>query len=332
MEYKSVKGFSGWSQFGMLLVFLGLAFVVAGIVQTVLLFKILPEGTSLTEMAAALEKAMVLPENMVTLQISQVVGTFLLFFLPAVLFTIVVHGKNPFWIGFNPYLKPVQLVLAFAIIFLANVAAGPLADLSKTILVNFPSIDAVAKKLEIAYNQQVMAMSNLSSWPQYIVAVFIIAFFPAVFEEVLFRGVLQNLLVRWWRSPIAGILVASILFSVIHGSIYLFATRIVLGIVLGVIYYKSKNIWVNIIAHFLNNALAVSQLFYMNKTTGKIDLNKLDVTIPWWAALLATSALVFLFYLFSKKSLPLTAKIDVKEKVLLAKADPFRGIAGDVNV
>ena len=331
MEYKSVKGFSGWSQFGFLLVFLGLAFVVAGIVQTALLFSILPEGTSLAGLATALEKAMFLPENMAMLQISQVVGTFLLFFLPAVLFAIVVHGKNPFWLGFNPYLKPAQLILAFAIIFLANVAAGPLADLSKLIVANFPSIDVIAKKLELAYNQQVLAMSNLGSWPQYIVAIFIIAFFPAVFEEVMFRGVLQNLLVRWWKSPVAGIVVASILFSLIHGSIYLFITRILLGVVLGVLYHKSKNIWVNIIAHFLNNALAVSQLFYMNKTSGKIDLAKLDVTIPWWLALLALSAMVFLFYVFGKQSVGLAGKIEAKEKLLFAEADPFKDIAGNVN-
>jgi hypothetical protein len=45
MQYKSIKGFSGAGSFGMLLVFLGLGFILAGGVQLVIGMQLIPAGT-----------------------------------------------------------------------------------------------------------------------------------------------------------------------------------------------------------------------------------------------------------------------------------------------
>ncbi len=323
MEYRSVKGLSGISQFGILCVFWGLGFVASGFAQVSILSTAMPAGTSISDLATSLQKIMTDPKFAVQLQVAQVVGTFVLFFIPAVLFSLVVHGKNPFWLGFNTNFKPAQIALGFALIFLANICAGPLTDMSKSIVAHFPDLNALGKKLEDAYNQQVMAMSNLQTLPQYLLGLLIIAFFPAIFEEVLFRGVIQNLLVKWLRSPWAGILIASVLFSLIHGSVYLFFARVVLGIVLGLLFYYSKNIWVNIIAHFLNNAFAVTQLYYLNKIKGKIDIAQVDPAVPWWAGLLALTAIIVLLIYFKKISALPASITQTKEEKLLKMADPF---------
>ena len=55
-------------------------------------------------------------------------------------------------------------------------------------VMHFPHLNEMAKNLENAYNDQVVALSNLKSWPEFIMAIFIMAFFPALFEEVFFRG------------------------------------------------------------------------------------------------------------------------------------------------
>ncbi len=331
MEYKSIKGFSGWGAFGMLLLFLGGGFFLALIVQVAILFQIMPAGTSLQNMEPALKALMKDPSNTGAMQLSQVLGTLCLFFIPAVLYSWVTNGKNKFWLGFNKYFTWKQVLIGFIIIFLANLVAGPLADLSKYIVGFFPGLNATALRLEQAYNEQLLAMSNLSSWPQYILALFIIAFFPAVFEEVFFRGAMQSLFIRWWKSPWLGIIVTSIIFSFIHGSIYLFLSRFILGLILGIIYYRSKNIWVNIIAHFLNNAIAVTQLFILSRTGKKIDPAAIDPQIPWWAGILGTAAIIGLFLLFDYVSRQKLERINAKEKILVVSQDPFAGIAGNVN-
>src|SRR6478672_12464185 len=252
MQYRSPKGYSGWGSLGMLTAFFFGGFIITGIVQLIIGFKMVPEGTGLGNMTTELLKAMENPANVGLLRLMQVLGTLFMLCLPALAYNRVVNGKSFFWMGFNQHVWISQVLIGFAIIFLANVMAAPLADLSKSVIAHFPALDAQAKELEDAYNKQILLMSNLRNWKEYIMALFIMAFCAALFEELFFRGVMQTLFTKWWKSPFMAILVTSIIFSLIHFSIYHFFTRIILGFVLGYMFYQTKNIWVNTIAHFLN--------------------------------------------------------------------------------
>lgn len=325
MSFRSVKGYSPGGQLGILFLFLIVGFILAAIAQLVIIMQMSSPGSSVLDPDAAM-KAMLDPANVGLARLAQVFGTFFLLFVPAVLYSLVTNGPDKFWLGFNNYLNFFQVLIGFAIIYAANMFAAPIADLSKTIIANFPAIDVMAKKMEATYNEQVLALSNLRSWPEFLTAVVIMAFFPALFEEVFFRGALQNILVRWLNKPIIAIIITSLLFSFIHLSIYLFLSRAILGFVLGLMYHKSKNIWVNVIAHFLNNAIAVGQLFWMSTQSKKIDVESLDTDVPWWAGVFALLALVGLFYLLQKYSAANKLKVAEKEAALFAKGntyDPF---------
>jgi len=332
MQYKSIKGFTGWGQLGILFVFLGLGFILAGGSQLLIGMQLIPAGTPAAKIGEAMLKALMDPKNVAMARLSQVLGTFLLLFIPTVLYSMVVNGKNKFWLGFNSWFSPAQILIGFFIILVANLLASPLADLTKSVVAHFPSLNAFAKNLEDTYNEQVLALSNLKSWGEFIMALFIMAFFPALFEELFFRGAMQNLLEKWWKSPLMAILVTSLVFSFIHFSVYLFLSRAVLGFVLGMMYYKTKNIWVNIVAHFLNNAIAVAQLFYLSSRSEKLDVDKLDPQLPWWVGIIALAILIFLFKLLEKYSENNKARIMAKEQVLLAEADPFHSFAKNENI
>lgn len=88
--------------------------------------------------------------------------------------------------------------------------------------------------------------------------ILIIAIMAGIGEELLFRGVLQKILINWTRNTHVGILCAAIIFSAIHFQFFGFFPRMILGMVLGYLYVWSKSIWVPIIAHALNNALTVT--------------------------------------------------------------------------
>ena len=317
MEYRSVKGMTGWGQLGILLVFTGAGFILAGIVQLGIAYQLVPPGLPLDKMGDAMVKALLLPENVTYSRIAQVSGTFLFLFLPAVAYMLICHGKNKFWLGFNKHINARQIVLGFFLIFLANIIANPLEDLSKAILANFPALNALGMRMEDAYTEQVMALSNLKSWGEFFMALVIMAFFPALFEEVFFRGAVQTLLERWWKKPLLAVLFTSLLFSFIHMSVFLFLSRAVLGFVLGLMYQRSKNLWVNIIAHFLNNTVAVIQLFWISKHTQKIELDKLDPKLPWWGAVTALAFTFGLFLLFEKFSVKNRTQIAFEEQNLL---------------
>ncbi|MEJ7610406.1 MAG: CPBP family intramembrane glutamic endopeptidase [Ferruginibacter sp.] len=330
MQYKSVKGFTGWAQLGFLFVFLGLGFILAGGIQLLLTLQMLPPGTKITDPDAVM-KAILAPGNVNMARLMQALGTLFLLFIPAVLWSWVSNGKNMFWLGFSKYISGRQLILGFLIIFTAAFAAAPLADLSKWIVGHFPSLDATAKKMEEQYTQQALALSDLRGWGDYLIALVIMAFLPAMFEEVFFRGALQNLLVKWLRKPVVGILITSLIFSLIHLSVYLFLSRFVLGIALGLMFHLTKNIWITVIAHFLNNAIALSQLFFAAKTTGKKSLEQLEPHVHWSVGILSVAVLAGLFIFLKKYSVLNKARIEAKENFLIAAADPFRSFAEAEN-
>lgn len=104
---------------------------------------------------------------------------------------------------------------------------------------------------------------NVNSIRALMLNLFMIAVIPAIGEEFLFRGVLQKQFRQWFGNIHFAIFVAAFLFSAMHMQFFGFIPRLVLGIILGYLYYFSKNLWIPIIAHFFNNAIAVV-VYYLN--------------------------------------------------------------------
>jgi len=327
MQFKSVKGFTGWAQLGILLAFIGLGLVLAAGIQLYFAMKTLgPTNLPLAESGDAMLKALLKPENAVYAQLSQIFGTFFLLFVPSILFILVCYGKL-LWAGFNKYFTVNQVLIGFLIIFTANFFAIPFEEISKSIFAHFPHWDKLAKQAEDLYNDAVTSMSTLNTWPQFFIAVFIIAFLPALFEELFFRGVVQNLLVRWLKKPIIAITISSIIFSIIHGSYYLFISRFVLGYILGLLFYQSKNIWVNTFAHFFNNFMAIVQLFVVNTSKAvKPGTDALDPKMPAWSLLITLGILIVLFKQFKKISTRKREQIETEENLAIAGNNPFNDL------
>jgi membrane protease YdiL (CAAX protease family) len=64
-------------------------------------------------------------------------------------------------------------------------------------------------------------------------------------------------------------------------SYYGFLARVALGVVLGLIFYYGKNIWLNIFAHFLNNGIAVTQLYILTRSGKNIKEVMNDDSLPF---------------------------------------------------
>lgn len=98
---------------------------------------------------------------------------------------------------------------------------------------------------------------NATTWGGFLSNLFLIAIMAGISEELLFRGVLQKILIYWTRNVHWGILLTAIIFSAIHLQFFGFFPRMALGILLGYLYFYSKSIWVPIIAHAVNNGLTL---------------------------------------------------------------------------
>lgn len=85
----------------------------------------------------------------------------------------------------------------------------------------------------------------------------VLAIFPALGEEILYRGIVQQHLTRLWNRPWVAILVAGALFSAMHVQFAGFLPRFALGIFLGCAFHFGKSLWLPVSLHLLNNALVV---------------------------------------------------------------------------
>ena len=103
----------------------------------------------------------------------------------------------------------------------------------------------------------VRAFLRMNSFFDLAYNLFIIAIIPAIGEELFFRGYLQKQLRNLFNNIHLSILLTAFLFSAVHLHFHGLLPRFVLGILLGYLLYWSKNLWIPIIAHFVNNALAV---------------------------------------------------------------------------
>ena len=196
----------------------------------------------------------------------QTVSSVFGFFIPAIA-TAALLNRKPFrLIGFAKKITGSQIGLVVVIMFLALFSSELFGYLNQHIPLS-SSLKTSFQKLEDDYDTQVQAIMQLKRFSDYLLGLVIMAFLPALCEETLFRGGLQNFLSRSTKKPWLAILIVSILFSAVHFSYYGFLPRMFLGIVLGFIYYYTGSLWLSVLAHFANNAFAVSQFYFSNSAS-----------------------------------------------------------------
>lgn len=88
-----------------------------------------------------------------------------------------------------------------------------------------------------------------------------LAFLPAICEEVFFRGVMQVSLLNYFK-PRTAIGVTAFFFAAYHINPWYFLFYFVLGCYFGWVFFKTRHIGLSMLAHFINNVVAVS-LFHL---------------------------------------------------------------------
>ena len=128
----------------------------------------------------------------------------------------------------------------------------------------------------------------------------VIAIAPAIGEELLFRGYLQQSFSKWLSNPHVAIIVTAVLFSAIHLHFQGFLPRFILGVLLGYLFYWSGSLWLPILAHFANNAQAVIFSYPTFKADSGVYSVLSDVEVDPMMALFSFASVVVLLFMFYK--------------------------------
>ena len=118
-----------------------------------------------------------------------------------------------------------------------------------------------------------------------------------IFEEIVFRGIIQKGLMNKGIKPWKAIFISAVIFGLVHGNPWQFVGAVLLGSVLGLVYYKTKSLLLPILLHAFNNLCSAVLIFY-----GKTESFADTFHVSEWLVL-GVGILLFttFFYLFMKK-------------------------------
>lgn len=231
-------------------------------------------------------------------RVSQTILSICVFFLPPIIVARLMSKQPLTYLGLRQSASLTVYLVIVVLMLLTIVIGGSMATLNELIPLT-PQMELYFKSMEEDYMTQIEVMSQMSNWTDFVIALIVMAFIPAVVEEVFFRGGFQNMMYRSTGNFWVAIIVTSLLFSAIHFSFYGFLTRLTLSIVLGLFYAQTRNLWIPILAHFINNAIGVGEVFYL-RSTGQSLQDGVGDKFPIWWGLLATAAFVIIFRKYQK--------------------------------
>ena len=206
-----------------------------------------------------------------------------MFVIPGIMFSYLIYKSK--WLQFLRLHQSPKMVNWF-VGFLLLLVSFPLIQYSFYVNSELIPLPEWARAMEDNTAGVIEALLNTDSVLLVLFNVLIIAVVPAIGEEIIFRGLLQGKIMDSLKNPVAAIWITAFLFSAMHMQFEGFIPRLLLGALLGYLYYWTNNLWVPIIAHFLNNFIqVVAQYMYSNEMS-ELNIDEMD-SVPAWQALIS---------------------------------------------
>ena len=246
------------------------------------------------------KSAVITPQLTNQFKLAQLTSSILIFIVPALLFGYFSSPKVLPYIGIQKSLSLLLVLASIVFLFAVQPFVGWLGNLNQKI--TFGSLQKTFEETEAVYNRAIGAFLKMSTVGDFLINLFIMALLPAIGEELFFRGALQKVLFRLSNVGWLSILISSAVFALLHGTVFKILPIFVLGLMLGTIYYLTRNLWYTIIIHFLNNAFAVFAVYYSSKSEMLKKLADESLAVPIYLALLSLVLAVAIIYFMKKKS------------------------------
>lgn len=220
------------------------------------------------------------PLSTASLKWLQFIQTASFFLLPPLCMAYLWSKKPLQWLHLRPTTLPTA-AMAVALILLALPAINLLGYINQqmTLPAFLAPLEAWMKTQEQNAAILTERFLNVQTFGGLLANILLMAALPAISEELTFRGVIQGLFNSSSHrttnsSPHLAIWCSAILFSAIHLQFYGFIPRMLMGALFGYMLVWTGSMWIPILMHFANNAMAV--LLYFMAQRQHWDMDKLD--------------------------------------------------------
>lgn len=214
-------------------------------------------------------------------------------FIPPMIFAAVRSRRKEMEIGAvgspldDGQFAPLGGWLCAALVIVVTLAAGVVSDGITNYLPEMP--EWLKTALE--------SMTQGVFWVNFIC----VAIFAPIFEEWLCRGMVLRGLLNRGVKPFWAILFSAVFFGLIHMNIWQMIPAILLGVIFGYVYWKTRSLKLTMLMHFTNNAFA---LILSHVDAFKDMESWLDALGQWYWPVLAVSILLVALFFVTFKRIP----------------------------
>ncbi len=220
-------------------------------------------GIGMNELSSSLQMR---PENIHIIKFFQSIQSIGVFVIPPFFIALLFSQNIKEYLSFDRVPAFSSFILAAFSVILALPFINFLVEIN--LMMHLPTwlseIEQWMLNSESQAQKLLVLFMDVDTLPALLVNLFIMAVIPAIGEELLFRSFLQKTLTRWTRNTHWGVWIAAFIFSAFHLQFYGFLARLFLGVLFGYLLVWSSSIWLPILAHFVNNAMAVIAFYYTN--------------------------------------------------------------------
>lgn len=240
------------------------------------------------------------PRYVAASKLIQILGATGTFIVPAFLFSYLFEGDLFSYYQFRNPARSLPLLLTVAMMVAVVPFINYLAEINMKMEIPIRGLDNFLRMMESDAEEIMRAFTNTRTFWGLLVNVLMIGVIAAVGEELIFRGLLQRLLIGMVKRVHLAILITAILFSAFHFQFFSFLPRFVLGLILGYLMHYGRSIWFPILAHFVNNTMGVIYYYFYARGSADDMLEEIGTSsmMPM-AAVISLLLFAFFFVLWS---------------------------------
>ncbi|MCB0379705.1 MAG: CPBP family intramembrane metalloprotease [Flavobacteriales bacterium] len=242
------------------------------------------------------------PQVIEGLKFFQLLSAIGVFIVPPILFGWIVYRKPIASLSLKTFSTPINWLLVLASMVVTMPFMTWLVEFNEQLILPdfLAPLENWMKQSEQSAEALTKVFLTFNGVGSFVYILLIVAIVPAVGEELLFRGVLQKIMVSWFKNYHVAIWVTAILFSALHMQFYGFLPRMLLGALFGYVFYWSGSLWLPIFGHFINNGSVVALSYLYPEMMENTEITLFDSEMNWIASIVSAVLMVGLMLFFKR--------------------------------
>ncbi len=242
------------------------------------------------------------PQVIEGLKFFQLFSAIGIFIVPPILFGWIVYKKPLASLSLKSFSKPINWLSVLVLMVVSMPFMTWLVEFNEQLVLPdfLAPLEAWMKQSEQSAEALTKVFLTFNGLGSFVYIMVIVAVVPAIGEELLFRGVLQKIMVGWFKNYHVAIWVTAILFSALHMQFYGFLPRMLLGALFGYVFYWSGSLWLPILGHFINNGSVVMLSYLYPEMMENTEITLFDSEMNLIASIVSAVLVVGLLLMFKR--------------------------------